>query len=238
MDINGRTVIDRTGIAELTGAALSTVDKWYRNRHRYRFPSRADGVRGAWWDLDDVEQFWDHYQQAHHAALDRVDRSGDPNELIGAPQAARILGYNTSADLPPALLTLANDITLLPSGRLRRKWQRSTLWTWADHHVGHRRTGRPTGPKGPRGTIDHNGDPNELVNSTEAARVLGYAHRKHLPPDLLNHADYIQHMTDGRQRRKWRRQTLWNWKNKNTIENAAQPTSTRPADSPLRSHCC
>ena len=213
MNINGRPVIDRAGIAKFTGAALSTVDKWYRNRQRYRFPSRADGVHGAWWYLDDIEKFWDHYQQAHQAELDRVNRAGDPNELIGAPQAARILGYNTTSDLPTALLNLADDITTLPSGRLRRKWRRRTLWSWADHHVGHRRTGRPTGPKGPRGTIDHHGDPYELVNSTEAARVLGYAHRKHLPADLLNHADQTKQMTDGRQRRKWRRQTLWNWKN-------------------------
>jgi hypothetical protein len=211
-DINGRTIIDRAGIADLTGAALSTVDKWYRNRQRYRFPSRADGVHGAWWYLDDIEKFWDHYQQTHRAALDRVDRTGDPDELVNAPQAARLLGYNAPADLPPALLTLADDITPLPSGRQRRRWRRHTLWAWADHHVGPRRTGRLTGPQGPRGTIDHDGDPDELVNSTEAARILGYAHRKHLPPDLLNHADHTQPMTDGRQRRAWRRQTLWNWR--------------------------
>jgi hypothetical protein len=208
MNINGRTLIDRAGITHLTGAALSTVDKWYRNRQHYRFPSRTDSIHGAWWYLGDVQQFWNHYQQAHKAALDRVDRTGNPDELISAPHAARILGYNTPADLPPALLNLADDITPLPSGRLRRKWQRRTLWSWAEHHVGHRRTGRPTGPKGPRGNIDHEGDPNELVNSTEAARVLGYSHRKHLPPDLLNHADHTQPMTNGRTRRKWRRQTL------------------------------
>jgi hypothetical protein len=70
----------------------------------------------------------------------------------------------------------------------------------------------PQALKKPRGTIDHHGDPHELVNSTEAARILGYAHRKHLPPDLLNHADHTQHMTNGRQHRTWRRQTLWNWR--------------------------
>jgi hypothetical protein len=116
MDINGRTVIGRAGIADLTGAALSTVDKWYRNRQRYRFPSRADGVHGAWWYLDDIEKFWDHYQQTHRATVDRVDRTGDPNELINAPQAARILGYNTTADLPPALLTHAANGDGTPSG--------------------------------------------------------------------------------------------------------------------------
>jgi hypothetical protein len=170
---NGHTAIDRAGIADLTGADLSTVDKWYSNRQRYGFPPRPNGVQQAWWYLDDIERFWDHYQKAHQAVLNLVDRTGDPHELIGAPQAARVLGYNSNADLPLALLNLADDITPLPSGRLRRKWRRRTLWTWADHHVGHYRTGRPTGPKGPRGTTDHNGDPHELVNSTEAARVLG-----------------------------------------------------------------
>ncbi|HKR58697.1 MAG TPA: hypothetical protein VJS64_03100 [Pyrinomonadaceae bacterium] len=210
-NINGRAVIDRAGIAELTGAALSTVDKWSSNRQRYGFPLRLDSVQGAWWYLDDIEQFWTHYRKAHQAALNRVDRTGDPNELISAPQAASVLGYNSTADLPTALLNLADDITPLPSGRLRRKWQRRTLWAWAEDHVGHQRTGRPTGPKGPRGTIDHHGNPHELVNSTEAARILGYAHRKHLPTDLLNQADQTQPMTDGRKRRKWQRQTLWNW---------------------------
>ena len=81
MNINGRIVIDRAGIAEFTGAALSTVDKWYSNRQRYGFPSRADGVHGAWWYLDDIENFWDHYQQAHRAALDRVTAQETPTNL-------------------------------------------------------------------------------------------------------------------------------------------------------------
>ncbi|WP_157747101.1 hypothetical protein [Micromonospora echinofusca] len=66
------------------------------------------------------------------------DRSGDPDELVGAAEAARVLGYNHPTALPDDVLRQADEDTAGPKGRHRRKWKRATLWTILDQ-TGQRR---------------------------------------------------------------------------------------------------
>jgi len=61
-----------------------------------------------------------------------VDRSGDPDDLVGAPEAARVLGYSKAQLLPQEVLDRADDVTVGAAGRSRRKWRRHTLWAIAD----------------------------------------------------------------------------------------------------------
>lgn len=58
-----------------------------------------------------------------------VDRTGDPDDLVGATEAARVLGYRHPSGLTPAILERA-DVPLTAS--TTRKWKRRTLWTIAD----------------------------------------------------------------------------------------------------------
>lgn len=58
-----------------------------------------------------------------------IDRTGDPDELVGAGEAARVLGYRHPSGLTPAILDRA-DVPLTAS--TSRKWKRSTLWAIAD----------------------------------------------------------------------------------------------------------
>ena len=206
--VHGRPALDRAGVAELTGAALPTVDRWYANRTHYGFPERADDTH---WHIDDIQQFWANYQKARGERLSRVDRSGDPSELVDRPTAAKVLGYTDHRALPKELLALADETETLPSGRLRRTWKRATLWQFAEDYIGRQRTGRTTRPSGGRSPIDRSGDPNDLVDPTGAARALGYAHRKHLPAELLERADEQHQLGGGRTRRRWKRRTLWSW---------------------------
>ncbi|WP_155945641.1 hypothetical protein [Micromonospora sp. CNB394] len=60
------------------------------------------------------------------------DRSGDPDELVGAAEAARVLGYNHPTALPDEVLRRADEDTAGPKGRHRRKWKRATLWAILD----------------------------------------------------------------------------------------------------------
>lgn len=60
------------------------------------------------------------------------DRSGDPDELVGAAEAARVLGYNSANALPDRVLRHADEDTIGPKGRHRRKWKRATLWALLD----------------------------------------------------------------------------------------------------------
>ncbi|WP_157630232.1 hypothetical protein [Salinispora arenicola] len=55
-----------------------------------------------------------------------IDRTGNPNDLVGAAEAARILGYKRPSGLPKALIARA-DIPGRP-----RRWKRQTLWTFHD----------------------------------------------------------------------------------------------------------
>jgi hypothetical protein len=62
----------------------------------------------------------------------QVDRTGDPDELVGAPEAARVLGYSKAQLLPQPVLELADEDTVGAGGRHYRKWRRRTLWAFAD----------------------------------------------------------------------------------------------------------
>jgi AraC-like DNA-binding protein len=66
----------------------------------------------------------------HKDAAPRViDRTGDPDELVGASEAARVLGYRHPSGLTPTILERA-DIPLTKT--TSRKWKRRTLWAIAD----------------------------------------------------------------------------------------------------------
>jgi hypothetical protein len=62
--------------------------------------------------------------------------------------------------------------------------------------------------------INHSGDPDELVTSSEAARILGYGPatiRGYLAryPGYFPWPDEIQSLPGGRERKLWRRATVW-----------------------------
>jgi predicted DNA-binding transcriptional regulator AlpA len=73
---------------------------------------------------------------------------------------------------------------------------------WADHQAIKR--SRLT-------TVDRNGDPHELIDSTEAARILGYTRPRNLTPAFLRRADEIETTPNGRHHRRWRRSTAWTY---------------------------
>jgi hypothetical protein len=64
-----------------------------------------------------------------------------------------VLGYKTHRSLPDELLNNPDQADELPSGRLRRRWYRQTVWDYADGRPLRHSTGRPcgtgTGPRTP-----------------------------------------------------------------------------------------
>lgn len=76
--------------------------------------------------------------------------------------------------------------------------------------------------------VNHSGDPDELVTSTEAARILGYGPatiRGYLAryPGYFPWPDQIESLPGGRERKLWRRATIWAF--------ASGDTATRSHDS-------
>ncbi|WP_067819929.1 hypothetical protein [Actinomadura kijaniata] len=208
--INDRLALDINGVAEHTGASIPTVRVWYRDRATTGFPDPipadlAAERRALWFWADQVEAFHQHHTARKRAALTPLDTSGDPTELVNSTQAAHILGYGRAKNLPPELLERADHIQTLPSGRQRRFWHRSTIWKY-----GAARGTRPTGP--PRTPGHHprrTGDPTDLVDAIEAARILNHPTTKPLPPAVLEAADQTQTLPSGRRLRFWKRATLW-----------------------------
>lgn len=171
---NRRVAVDRDGVAAYTGAPRSTINHWHRRRARTGFPDAfTDPTGGEWFWLDEITAFHAAHQAAKLAALTVIDRSGDPNELVGSGTAAKILRYNSYRNLPDGLLGQPDDIEILSDGRKRRYWYRRTVWAVADARTGRQSTGRtPGSATGPRKPHPYADDPRLAA----ARRLLDAAH--------------------------------------------------------------
>jgi hypothetical protein len=166
----GRHQLDRPGIAERTGVSPATVDYWHLHRAETGFPVQADTDSHGrdWWWQDDIDSFHTAHLAARAATFTHLDRTGDPHDLLTAPQAAKILGYANHRSLPDELTDHPDDADELPSGRLRRRWYRRTIWAYADGRPLRHSTGRPVGTgTGPRQPHPYADDPR-----LDAARSL------------------------------------------------------------------
>ncbi|MEU0558455.1 hypothetical protein [Dactylosporangium sp. NPDC006015] len=156
---NRRAALDRDGVATHTGAARTTVNHWHLHRARVGFPDGFTDASGAeWFWLDEITAFHAAHRAAKLAELTEIDRSGDPNELVGSGTAAKILRYSSYRNLPDGLLGRPDDIEILSDGRKRRWWYRRTVWAVADARTGRQSTGRTpgsvTGPRKPHPYAD------------------------------------------------------------------------------------
>ncbi|GAA3346575.1 hypothetical protein GCM10020358_58080 [Amorphoplanes nipponensis] len=142
----GRVAVDRAGVAAHTSAARRTVNLWHRNRATTGFPDGfTDDSGREWFWLDQITAFHTAHQKAKLAELTTIDRSGDPDELVGSGEAAKILRYGSYRNLPDQLRDQPDDIEILSDGRLRRRWYRRTVWAIADARTGRQSTGRTPG---------------------------------------------------------------------------------------------
>ncbi|MFD1326127.1 hypothetical protein [Micromonospora sonneratiae] len=157
--IGGRTALDRAGVAAHTGSAYSTVNHWHRHRARFDFPKGFQHDGREWFWLDDIKAFHVAHQAAKRAELTKVDRRGDPEDLIGSGAAARVLGYGSYRNLPDTLYDRPDRVEVLPDGRLRRLWYRRTVWAVADARKGRQSTGRTPGTTGARKPHPYADDP-------------------------------------------------------------------------------
>ncbi|WP_433530265.1 hypothetical protein ACQPYA_29505 [Micromonospora sp. CA-263727] len=157
--IGGRTALDRAGVAAHTGAAYTTVTHWHRHRARFGFPHGFAHDGRDWFWLDDIEAFHTTHLAAKRAELTKVDRRGDPKDLLGSGAAAKVLGYGSYRNLPDSLYDHPDRVETLPDGRIRRLWYRHTVWAVADARTGRQSTGRTPGTTGARKPYPYADDP-------------------------------------------------------------------------------
>jgi hypothetical protein len=91
--INGRPVISRADMAARR-VARTTVDGWCRGRARTGYPERAGRIgRTDYWYEDEWTAWYEAHLRAKIESLTQVDQSGDPDDLVDATEAARMLRY-------------------------------------------------------------------------------------------------------------------------------------------------
>jgi hypothetical protein len=86
-------VISRADIA-VRGMPRTTVDGWYRDRATTGHPGKAGRIgRTDYWHEDEWTAWHEGHLRGMVESLTRVDRDGDPDDLVDATEAARMLRY-------------------------------------------------------------------------------------------------------------------------------------------------
>lgn len=141
----GRTLCTRRALARQTGVSSRYLQSLHSQRAESGHP---DAVlrrgRSDYFDREAFHVWWEAVQAAQRASLTAVDRSGDPDELVGLTEAARVLGYRDAGTLRAYLSRNQGyfpeaDATD-PDGH--RLYHRRTLWEFAESRTRPGRAGR------------------------------------------------------------------------------------------------
>lgn len=124
------------------GVPPSTADFWYRNRSKTGHPQKAGRIgRTDYWYEDEWVAWHQAHLQARIGSLTRVDRQGDPGDLVDAAEAARVMGYANrqviTANRRLGYFPEPDAYGPAPRGRPAPLWKRSTVWAFADSRPGH-----------------------------------------------------------------------------------------------------
>jgi predicted DNA-binding transcriptional regulator AlpA len=148
---------------------------------------------------------------------------GDPEELIGVPEVARMLGYARPQtiyaylDNNPGYFPEPAEVSYTDGGRARRKWKRKTITAWAQARAGKGNTSPKTRQQTPIPPEPEDGKVDELLSARQVAVMLGYsATGSSVTAGLVNAIERGRHpelaepdeqdeTEDGRLRRRWRR---------------------------------
>jgi hypothetical protein len=154
--INGRPVISRADMAA-RGVPRTTVDGWYRDRARTGHPEKAGRIgRTDYWYEDEWAAWDEARRRGKVESLTQVDRSGDPDDLVDATEAARMLRYANRhvihANRRLGYFPEPDAYGKAARGRRAPLWKRSTVWAAADRRQGMgggRKPGSPGAPAKP-----------------------------------------------------------------------------------------
>jgi hypothetical protein len=166
--INGRPVISRADMAA-RGVPKTTVNGWYRDRARTGHPEKAGRIgRTDYWYEDEWTAWHEAHLRSKVESLTQVDRTGDPDDLVNAAEAARMLRY-TSRYVIHANRRLGYfpepDAYGTNAGRRAPLWKRSTVWAAADSRQGMGGGHKPGTPGAPA-------KPHPYAGDERLARVL------------------------------------------------------------------
>ena len=169
-------MISRADIAA-RGIPPGTVSGWYRDRARTGHPEKAGRIgRTDYWYEDEWTAWHRAYQQGKIDSLTQVDRDGDPDDLVDAAEAARMLRYANRN-----VIYANRRLGYFPEpdahgpayrGRSAPLWKRSTVWAAADSRPGMGGGHKPGTPGAPA-------KPHPYAGDARLARVLADSAVRH-----------------------------------------------------------
>ncbi len=157
------------------GVPPTTVSGWYRDRARTGHPEKAGRIgRTDYWYDDEWTAWHQAHQQGKTDSLTQVDREGDPDDLVDAGEAARMLRY-ASRYVIHANRRLGYFPEPDAHGPARRGpaaplWKRSTVWAAADRRPGMGGGHKPGTPGAPPKPHPYAGD-ERLARALAALRA-------------------------------------------------------------------
>jgi hypothetical protein len=162
-------VISRAGMAA-RGVPPTTVNGWYRDRARTGHPEKAGRIsRTDYWYEDEWTAWHEAYQRGKIESLTRVDRDGDPDDLVDAAEAARMMRYANRhvihANRRLGYFPEPDAYGTTSKGRRAPLWKRSTVWAAADSRPGMGGGHKPGTPGAP-------GKPHPYAGDERLARIL------------------------------------------------------------------
>jgi hypothetical protein len=174
-------VISRVDMAE-RGVPRTTVDGWYRERARTGHPEKAGRIgRTDYWYEDEWTAWHQAYLRGKVEVLTRVDRDGDPDDLVDAAEAARMLRYSgrdvIHANRRLGYFPEADAYGTTSKGRRAPLWKRSTVWAAADRRQGMGGGHRPGTPGAPAKPHPYAGDErlNRVLTGLRSGATLSSA---------------------------------------------------------------
>jgi hypothetical protein len=133
-------VISRADMAA-RGVPRTTVNGWYRERARTGHPEKAGRIgQTDYWFEDEWTAWHEGHLRGKVEPLTQVDRDGDPDDLVDAPEAARMLRYASHrvihANRRLGYFPEPDAYGTTSKGRPAPLWRRSTVWAAADTRQG------------------------------------------------------------------------------------------------------
>jgi hypothetical protein len=162
-------VISRADMAA-RGVPPSTASTWYRDRDSTGHPEKAGRIgRTDYWYEDEWTAWLEAHRRGKIESLTQVDRDGDPDDLVDAAEAARMLRYSNRNVIHAnrRLGYFPEPDSYGTGGRGPRAplWKRSTVWAMADGRPGMGGGHRPGTPGAPA-------KPHPYAGDERLARVL------------------------------------------------------------------
>jgi hypothetical protein len=145
------------------GVPAGTASRWYHDRAGNGHPEKAGRIdRTDYWYEDEWTAWRQQHERSRQESLTRPDRDGDPDELVDAAEAARILGYASRrvihANRRLGYFPQPDDHGTARNGHRAPLWKRSTVWAVADGRVGVGGSRKPRVPHGPAKPHPYAGD--------------------------------------------------------------------------------